>query len=70
MYKTTKELELSLIVKEAMIQQLKFRINKAIEYIKDNKDYYYDRFEYDFMKCLYYHDVEKILDILEGKNNE
>ena len=58
--KTAKELELSLLIKEANIQQLKLRINKAIEILE----------KYDDKESNYYVPVSWLLDILKGEDNE
>ena len=57
--KTAKELELSLLIKEANIQQLKLRINKAIEYI-EKRDKWFKNEEYKLIK------EKELLDILKG----
>ena len=51
-----KDLELKLLVREALIQQLKYRINKAIEVLR------FDGFISP--------SIEKALKILEGEDNE
>lgn len=71
---TIKELELSLIVKEAMIQQLKYKnellteeiasvyedvIDKAIDYINKHNDYF-----------LLKREVKELLNILKGADKE
>lgn len=71
---TIKELELSLIVKEAMIQQLKYKnellteeiasvyedvIDKAVDYIEQHNDYF-----------LLKREVKELLNILKGGNKE
>lgn len=72
--KTIKELELDLIVKEALIQQLKYKnemlreeiasvyediIDKAVEYIAQHNDHF-----------LLKREVKELLDILKGDNKE
>lgn len=72
--KTIKELELDLIVKEALIQQLKYKnemlreeiasvyediIDKAIEYISQHNDQF-----------LLKREVKELLDILKGDDKE
>ena len=53
---TVKDLELKLLVREALIQQLKYRINKAIEVL-----------EFDgFMNS----SINKALKILKGEDKE
>lgn len=71
---TIKELELSLIVKEAMIQQLKYKnellteeiasiyedvIDKAVDYIGQHNDYF-----------LLKREVKELLNILKGVDKE
>ena len=46
---------------------LRKRINKAIEYIKINNLYYYDRLEVNVYKERFKEDIDKLLSILRGE---
>ena len=52
---------------EELVKGLQQRIDKAIEYIKDNYLYYYDRLDDYELKMRYLDDISKLNEILGGK---
>ena len=77
--KTAKELELSLLIKEANIQQLKLKINKLEEELRKYKRPMFDivlekqaRIDkaIEYIENNDYCDAGELLEILKGEDNE
>ena len=61
-------------INEYLVKELELRIDKAIEYIEENKNKtiapYGDNEDYDYEVCLFEDDIKELLDILRGEDNE